>query len=214
MTRLPFLTPEKALVFRIVHIDNLPWILRHGLHCRNATSTDPAFREIGNPDLIAKRAHRNIPIGPGGTLSDYVPFYFTPRSPMLFNLKTGWNVARVPMRDIAVLVSSLPTLVAQGIPFVFSDRHAYLAAARFSADLRDLDRIDWPRLQACDFKRDPDEPDKFERYEAEALVHRQLPVAALLAIAGSHRDVEDRLRAMVDAAGVPLQIVIRPGWFF
>lgn len=29
------LNPEKALIFRIVHRDNLPWILDHGLHCRS-----------------------------------------------------------------------------------------------------------------------------------------------------------------------------------
>ena len=30
------LTAEKALIFRITHINNVPWILRHGLHCKNS----------------------------------------------------------------------------------------------------------------------------------------------------------------------------------
>jgi hypothetical protein len=83
------LTPERALIFRITHIDNVPWILSNGLHCRNSRSVDPHYREIGNRDLIDKRSHRVVPIVPGGTLSDYIPFYFTPYSPMLFNIKTG-----------------------------------------------------------------------------------------------------------------------------
>jgi hypothetical protein len=29
------LNPAKALIWRIVHRDNLPWILDHGLHCWN-----------------------------------------------------------------------------------------------------------------------------------------------------------------------------------
>jgi hypothetical protein len=29
----PNLNPEKALIWRIVHRDNLPWILDNGLHC-------------------------------------------------------------------------------------------------------------------------------------------------------------------------------------
>ena len=29
------LNPEKALIFRMAHRDNLPWILDHGLHARN-----------------------------------------------------------------------------------------------------------------------------------------------------------------------------------
>ena len=85
------LNPQKALIFRIVHRDNVPWILDHGLHCRNSGSADPNYVEIGNPDLISKRNHHSVPKPPGGTLSDYVPFYFTPFSPMLLNITTGWG---------------------------------------------------------------------------------------------------------------------------
>ena len=46
------LNPEKALIFRITHIANVPWLLDHGLHCRNSAEFDPDFRNIGNPDLI------------------------------------------------------------------------------------------------------------------------------------------------------------------
>jgi hypothetical protein len=54
------LTPERALIFRITHIDNVPWILDHGLHCRNSSELDRSYRDIGNPDLIAKRAARRV----------------------------------------------------------------------------------------------------------------------------------------------------------
>ena len=81
------LNSERALIFRIAHIKNTPWILDHGLHCRNSEECDPNFVEIGNPELIVKRIHRTVPISPGGLLSDYIPFYFTPYSPMLYNIK-------------------------------------------------------------------------------------------------------------------------------
>lgn len=77
------LTPEKALIFRIVHIDNVEWILRNGLHCRNSAAKDPQYCCIGDTELIEKRAQWEVLISPGGTLSDYIPFYFTPYSPML-----------------------------------------------------------------------------------------------------------------------------------
>src|SRR3954470_12772585 len=92
------LSPEKALVFRITHIANVPWILANGLHCRSSAMQDPNFVEIGNPDLIGKREHWAVPVPPGGRLSDYVPFYFTPYSPMLYNIKTGWN--GIPKRSM------------------------------------------------------------------------------------------------------------------
>jgi hypothetical protein len=98
------LTAERALIFRITHIENVPWILANGLHCGNSACRDPNFRDIGKADLIEKRSTRSVPIPPGGVLSDYVPFYFTPYSPMLYNIKTGYNGVKVtPMPDIAIL---------------------------------------------------------------------------------------------------------------
>lgn len=178
------LNPDKALIFRIVHRDNLPWILDHGLHCRSSNIFDPNYRNIGNPDLIAKRHHRIVPIPPRGTLSDYVPFYFTPYSIMLFNIKTGWGgLPHVPDEEIVILVSSLHALAERGIRFVFTNQHAYPVMAEYFSDLRRLDRIDWPILQNRDFKHDPDDPGKKERYQAEALIYRYHPVDALTGIA-------------------------------
>lgn len=69
------LNPEKALIWRIVHRDNIPWILDNGLHCGNSQVQAANWVNIGNPELIDKRAGHPVP---AGTLHDYVPFYFTP----------------------------------------------------------------------------------------------------------------------------------------
>ena len=37
----PNLNPEKALIWRIVHRDNLPWILDNGVHCKSSAVQDP-----------------------------------------------------------------------------------------------------------------------------------------------------------------------------
>ncbi len=138
------INPEKALIFRITHIANVPWTLDHGLHCCNSAKLDPNYVEIGNPELIQKRATRVVPLPPGGGLSDYIPFYFTPYSPMLLNIKTGHNgIPKRSMNEIVILVSSLRTLAAQQIQFVFTDRHAYLQTAEFHNDLAQLDCIAW-----------------------------------------------------------------------
>ncbi len=209
------LTSEKGLIFRITHISNVPWLLDNGLHCRSSDVRDPSYREIGNPDLIAKRVHRMVPIPPGGSLSDYVPFYFTPCSPMLLNIKTGYNgIRRVPMSEIVVLVSSLPRLVEQGVRFVFTDRHAYLQAATFSSDLADLDQLDWPHLQDRDFRRGGDDFDRIERYQAEALVYQQLPVNALSELACQGSAEKRGLETVVAARGLDIKVMARPEWYF
>lgn len=210
-----FLTQERALIFRITHVDNVPWLLANGVQCRSSDRVDPNYVNIGNPDLIEKRRTRTVPIPPGGTLSDYVPFYFTPLSPMLYNIKTGYNgIVRRPMDDVAILCTSLHTLVDRGIPFVFSDRHAYLAMARFSSSLADLTRIDWDILQGRDFARDPEDPEKMERYQAEALVHRELPCEALHGIICATEGRRTQIADQVALAGHTYQVVVRRNMFF
>lgn len=85
------LNPEKALIWRIIHRDNMPWILDNGLHCGNCKIRSQRWVSIGNPELINKRASHPVPLPPGGVLNDYVPFYFTPFSVMLNNILTGWG---------------------------------------------------------------------------------------------------------------------------
>ena len=137
------LNPQKALIFRIAHRDNIPWILDNGLHCRNSKVIDPHYVDIGNPDLISKRNGHPVPLRPGGTLSDYVPFYFTPFSIMLYNIKTGWaGIRKRDNHEIVIMISSLYALQKKGISFLFTDRHAYMATAQFFSDLARLDQID------------------------------------------------------------------------
>jgi hypothetical protein len=210
------LTPEKALIFRITHITNVPWLLDNGLHCPNSSTRDLNFRRIGNVDLIQKRVRRVVPIPPGGTLSDYISFYFTPCSPMLLNIKTGYQgVEQLPMSEIVVLVSSLHRVTEHGVTFVFTDRHAYLEAATpsFSSRLEDLARLAWKDLRARDFRRSADDPAKIERYQAEALIHGHLPVNALLGLACHGVAQRDALEAQVAQRGLELKVVAQPGWY-
>jgi hypothetical protein len=210
------LNAEKALVFRITHRDNLPWVLDHGLHCARSDVQDPNFVGIGNADLIGMRREHRLPPPCHGTLGDYVPFYFTPCSPMLNNIRTGWGgVTRRERDEIVVLVTSLPRLAELGIDFVFSDRHAYLATARFSSDLADLpSRIPWQQLQARDFKKDPNDPGKFERYQAEALVFQHVPIQALLGIVCHGEAGAAAIRGLLADRGIDLPVHVRPNWYF
>jgi hypothetical protein len=209
------LNPQKALIFRISHIANVSWMLDHGLHCRNSPDFDPNFRNIGNPDLISRRHHRVVPVAPGGTLSDYVPFYFTPYSIMLYNIKTGYGgVPRQPNDQIVILVSSLRKVAELGIRFVFTNQHAYPVTAQYFNTFDDLGRVDWPLLQSRDFCHDPEDPGKKERYQAEALVHRHLPAAGLLGIGCYSNTAQQRLQIELARRNLSLQAVVRPGWYF
>lgn len=211
----PNLNPEKALIWRIVHRDNLPWILANGLHCKNSPTQDPNFVAIGNADLIDRRNHRSVPVTPGGVLSDYVPFYFTPFSPMMYNIHTGrGGVTQRSNPEICILVSSVHRLIEQGINFAFTDRHAYTALAEFYNQAADLSKIDWPLLQARNFARNEDDPAQIERYQAETLVHRHVPVSGLLGVICHAKDVKIQLEATIKAHGLTLDVHAMPQWYF
>ena len=206
------LNPEKALIFRICHRDNILKVFEDGGCYSWSAAKSGKFVDIGNRELIAKRKSHPVPCGPGGTLSDYVPFYFTPFSPMLYNIKTGYNgIEKKPIEDIVILVSSLHLLKKKGVPFVFTDRHAYLKLAQFSIDLKNLDWIIWPVLQVRDFKRD--DLEKFEKYQAEALIHKHLPLDALINVACYNESVRSQIQTICDSTAQKVEIVTRNQWF-
>jgi len=197
--RYTSLNPQKALIWRIVHRDNLPWILANGLFAGNHPHKAARWVSIGNAELIEKRSHHPVPIHPGGML----------------NIHTGRaGVPRRANEEIVILVSSIHTLHKQQVPVIFTDGHAYYQWTTYFSDPADLNRIDWPLLQARDFSRDPDDPGKFERYQAEALVHQHCPVSSLLGLVCYNDRMKVQLEQQLRQAGVTLPVEVRPGWYF
>lgn len=208
------LNPEKALIWRIVHRDNLPWILDNGLHCANSEVLSPNYINIGNTELIDKRRHRIVPIAPGGTLADYVPFYFTPFSVMMKNIHSGWGVRQRQNEEIVIVVSSLHHIKSIGLPFVFTNAHAYPEWTSYYSDLASLEEIDWAILQSRDFKRDPDDPRKMERYQAEALIYKHLPIQGVLGIVCYTEELKKRIELEIQMRVLNLSVYARTGWYF
>lgn len=209
------LNSEKGLIWRIVHRNNVPWILDNGLYSANSGVLVPNWVDIGNKELIDRRSHKAVPIPPGGTLSDYVPFYFTPFSPMMYNIYTGrGGVTQRPNDEIVILVSSIPKLVEAGQRFVFTDRHAYVMTAQFYNDPDSLGEIDWPLLQNRNFQRSADDPEKVERYQAEALVHKHLPISSLLGVVCYREAFKAQLEQQVVQRQLALEVHTMTGWYF
>jgi hypothetical protein len=211
----PNLNPEKALIWRIVHRDNLAWILDNGLHSANSAVNASRYETIGNSDLINRRATRVIPVPPNGVLGDYVPFYFTPFSPMMYNIHTGrGGVKKRSNEEIIILVTSIPKLISLNIPFVFTDRHAYTPLAKFYNDKKDLMQLDWPLLQQRNFQRNSDDPAQIERYQAEALIHQHCPIESLLGIVCYTEELKLILEHEVQQRSLKLDVRNMTQWYF
>lgn len=199
----------------MVDLSNIPWILDNGMHCRNSAEQDPNFVNIGSPELIQKRASRKVPISPYGTLSDYVQFYFTPFPIMMFNIHTGFrNIARRENKEIVMFVSSIHRLRELELRFAFTNQHAYAVDTEFYARVEDLDRIDWGLLQSRDFKTDDVDPGKQLRYQAEALVHRHVPLEALVGIGCHNADVRIQLELELERRQTKMSVKTTPNWYF
>jgi len=207
--------PAPTFIFRITHHRNLPWILEHGVHCRTSPGQDPDFVNIGNRDLIDHRATRPVPCAPGGCLNDYVPFYFWPHSMMLFQIHKG-SVEGVDVKqsEIIYLISSIERLAELGIPFLFTDGHAYPRNTAYFTDAAELPKLDWGTIKSKDFKKRLDDPDRSRRYQAECLVHRCLPVEALLGVACKDETGLKSIQQEIATRNIPLQAVKRPTWYF
>ena len=85
------MVPQPTPVFHITHWENLPSILRAGgLLAKNVLLRGGVnCRDIAYPSIQDRRSRTIVPCDPGGTLHDYVPFFFTARSPMLFTIRRG-----------------------------------------------------------------------------------------------------------------------------
>jgi hypothetical protein len=208
------LNPEKALIWRIDHRDNLPWILDNGLLCENSTPKASEYVAIGNADGVDRRRLREVPIAPGGVLADYVTFYFTPFSALMKHLHSGWGVPRRGNDELVILVASLRQAERSGRRFAYTDAHAYPQWTHYYNDLADLDRIDWSLLQQRDLTRDPNDPRKMERHQAEALIHRHLPASELTGIVCYTDALKDAIEREVASRNLALPVHARPGWYF
>lgn len=133
---------------------------------------------------------------------------------MMLNIHTGYNVKRLLNEEIVILVSSLHRIAELGIPFVFTDQHAYPLAAEYFTDLDDLRRIDWDLLNRRDFRHDPDDPGKKERYQAEALIWKHLPAEALLGICSYTEAVDAGIRTELAKRKFQMQTIVQRGWYF
>lgn len=134
---------------------------------------------------------------------------------MMLNIVTGHEgIRKFPNRDIVILVSSLRSLQDTNIQTIYTDRHAYLKVAQFFESLDELGEIDWKILQQRDFRHDPDNPEKAERYQAEALIYRHLPVERLAGIVCHGKNEKGTLSRQQEELGMQLDIVAQPSWYF
>lgn len=211
-------TPARGLLFHFTHINNLASVVMSGLNCDSAVvSSGMSFVEVGNRDIKERRRRRSVPIKPHGVVADYVPFYFAARSPMLYAIYKG-NVPTYGggQDEVVYLVTSIESIAEHGLPFVFTDRNAALAFARYSGDMAELDMlVDWDLMNSKWFNNTDTQRDRVERRMAELLVHGHVPRTAILQVGAMTDARVGQASEVLASVGVgDLPVLTQPGWYF
>lgn len=181
---------------------------------------------IAHNHIKERRARTVVPLPPGGTLADYVPFYFAPRSPMLRAIEGG-KVADCQWRqaDIVHFETTVTRVTAGGKPFVFFDRNATLPYSQPYTDLARLDAVAWdlltedPQLDGfCKYWQDRPavarHADRMERRQAEFLVKDVVSLDRFTRIGVIDERRAGEVGTILKAAGVDLRVDVMQNWYF
>lgn len=209
--------PLPTPVMHFTHIDHLESVIEHGLVADSWAQSDGHLAvEIGNVEVKERRRTAPVPVGAGGFVGDYVPFYFAPRSPMMFVIHKGAVPSyRGGCARLVYLVTSVEILVDAGLAPVFTDRNAVLSFAQFSGSIDQLDDlIDWPLMRARMWNNTSADPDRMERRMAECLVHGAVPWQVIERVVAASDEAAGDARAILANVGVATPVDVRRGWYF
>jgi hypothetical protein len=214
MRALGALTP----IYHITHIQNLKAIIDEGgLHCDKAiASRRLRVRGIAHKHIKQRRDRRAVPVCRTGTLSDYVPFYFAPRSPMLCAIHKG-NVDGYTggQREVLHLVGSADAVSkANGLEYCFTEGHAELWFSQFFEDLADLSKIDWKVMKAQNWSDNDADTNRKRRRQAEFLVHRFFPWTMVTQIGVIDKCMAEQTKKVIAGCGHEPAIVVARQWYY
>ncbi|MDE6483993.1 MAG: DUF4433 domain-containing protein [Duncaniella sp.] len=183
--------------FRITHIDNIPHILRFGIVRASSPMRSTEFVSIGDSQVIDIRKElvfNNIRI------SECVPFYFGPRSPMLYVIQHGYNgVRRQEPEDIVYCVLRLDDLINSNIECIFSNGHALSALTKFydKDSLNDINNlIRYDDVYASKWNNNEYDIDIKRRKEAELLINDDVPLHLICGYIVYNDNAKNSLKSM------------------
>lgn len=212
--------PVRPKIYHITHMDNLGDIVADGgLVC------DREMMERGGPRCaigmseIKRRRIEQLEVGchPGTKVGDFVPFYFCPRSIMLYVIHCA-NHPELTYREgqgpIVHLEADLYAVTrwadAEGAPWTLSLSNAGAYYAEFRTQLEDLAQLDWLAIDARDFQS----ADVKETKQAEFLLHGRFPFELVERIGVRSAFVKSRVIGAVRGADHRPMVEVRPEWYY
>lgn len=204
-------------IYHFTHRDNLPTILSEGhIHCeRSRMALGISSRNVAYTDLKQRRSQVRVDVAPGGHLDHYVPFYFGTRSPMMLAYSSGRVTGRPEdLDELVYLATTVETIQAAGVRFVFTDGHPVRMPRFFSNDVADLSRVDF-RLMVQKMWNDTNEdPDRMRRRQAEFLVHKSVSWTHIAVLGTRTPAVATAIKTLIAQQTHRPRVLVRPDWYY
>ena len=178
---MPFNPPAKPKFYYITHIDNLRSIVGSGYLYSDANRIKMALisENIGMTTIKERRLNScQVHCHPGTTVGQYVPFYFCPRSIMLYIIHKAnhpdlsYRGGQNPIVHLQIdMQKAIEWANNPGTRWAFSDRNASAKLATFYDNLVYLNQIDWSAVNTNAWQ--PTEIQ--EGKQAEFLIYDHVP---------------------------------------
>lgn len=205
-------------IYHITHIDNLDNILRTRKLLSDAKCIERGMDcEIVGMSTIKKRRLEEcvVTCHPGTKVGEYVPFYFCPRSIMLYILHKGNHRDidyRGGQKPILHLQADLRTVVQwaenKNKKWALSDRNAGAYLAQFYKNIDDLDKINWSAVKATDFRNMLIKESK----QAEFLIYESFPLELIEKIGVCNNHIRNQVLQKLGSVSIPASI--ERDWYY
>ena len=216
--------PDAPKIYHIVHVDRLASIIADGVLLCDAEVARriPAGTTIGM-NSIKQRRLNELPLTshPGLRVGSCVPFYFCPRSIMLYLIYRA-NDPELAYRGgqgpILHLEADLHDSVAWAgrndlrWAFTLSNAGAYYFEDR--CDLAQLGEIDWDAVQANRWSGNGISRSVKEGKQAEFLIERSFPWELVSRIGVHSQQIYGQVPALLQASAHRPHVKIKPDWYY
>ncbi len=211
---------DQPKIFHITHLSNLEQITKDGWIWSDAKRIERNLEcQLVGMSTIKQRRLEDIDVRcyPGTKVGQYVPFYFCPRSIMLYILHKGnhqdihYTEGQRPILHMQVdLQETVKWANTNSCKWAFSDRNAGSRVAEFFNRLEDLDKVDWPAVMASDFRA----PKVKEGKQAEFLVLESFPWTLVEKIGVVDKVIQSLVSGLLKDAGHRPPVTVEPGWYY
>jgi hypothetical protein len=218
--------PATPRIYHITHVNNLPAIVAHGGLMSDAAiiARGGPASTIGMSNIKQRRLSLPVSCHPGLNVGDCVPFYFCPRSTMLYVIYCA-NHPELAYRGgqgpIVHLETDLAPVVAwanqQQRRWAFSLSNAGAFYAQFRNNLNDLHHVDWDAVASNNFSAGsytPSGNQVKEGKQAEFLLHNDFPWSLVQRIGVASQAIAVQAQAAIASAAHKPQISVQPSWYF